>query len=53
MGIRMTGMGIVSTGTYFPDTYVTAAEIARQSGLPVIETSTCICWRRTRTFLPK
>ena len=27
-------MGIVSTGTYFPDTYVTAEEIARQSGLP-------------------
>jgi len=27
-------MGIVSTGTYFPDTYVTAAEIAEQSGLP-------------------
>jgi 3-oxoacyl-[acyl-carrier-protein] synthase-3 len=27
-------MGIVSTGTYFPDTYVTAKEIARQSGLP-------------------
>ena len=30
----MTSMGIVSTGTYFPDTYVTAEEIARQSGLP-------------------
>lgn len=27
-------MGIVSTGTYFPDTYVTSAEIAEQSGLP-------------------
>ncbi len=30
----MTSMGIVSTGTYFPDTYVTAEEIAGQSGLP-------------------
>ncbi len=30
----MTGMGIVSTGTYFPETYVTAEEIAQQSGLP-------------------
>lgn len=30
----MTLMGIVSTGTWFPETYVTAAEIARQSGLP-------------------
>jgi 3-oxoacyl-[acyl-carrier-protein] synthase-3 len=30
----MTSMGIVSTGTWFPDTYVTAAEIAEQSGLP-------------------
>ena len=30
----MTSMGIVSTGTFFPDTYVTAEEIARQSGLP-------------------
>jgi len=30
----MTHMGIVSTGTYFPDTYVTAKEIAEQSGLP-------------------
>jgi 3-oxoacyl-[acyl-carrier-protein] synthase-3 len=30
----MTTMGIVSTGTYFPDTFVTAAEIAEQSGLP-------------------
>jgi len=30
----MTNMGIVSTGTYFPDTYVTAGEIARQSGMP-------------------
>jgi len=27
-------MGIVSTGTYFPDTYVTAEEIAKQSGMP-------------------
>jgi len=32
-GIRMTDMGIVSTGTYFPDTYITSEEIARQSGL--------------------
>ena len=30
----MTDMGIVSTGTWFPDTYITAGEIARQSGLP-------------------
>ncbi len=30
----MTTMGIVSTGTFFPDTYVTAAEIAEQSGMP-------------------
>jgi len=30
----MTTMGIVSTGTYFPDTYVTAQQIAEQSGLP-------------------
>jgi 3-oxoacyl-[acyl-carrier-protein] synthase-3 len=30
----MTSMGIVSTGTWFPETYVTAAEIAEQSGLP-------------------
>ena len=30
----MTTMGIVSTGTYFPDTYVTAKEIADESGLP-------------------
>ena len=30
----MTSMGIVSTGTFFPDTYVTAEEIAEQSGLP-------------------
>jgi len=30
----MTTMGIVSTGTYFPDTYVTAKEIAKQSGMP-------------------
>ena len=27
-------MGIVSTGTYFPDTYITAEEIAKQSGMP-------------------
>jgi 3-oxoacyl-[acyl-carrier-protein] synthase-3 len=27
-------MGIVSTGTWFPDTYITAKEIAEQSGLP-------------------
>jgi len=31
----MTTMGIVSTGTYFPDTYITAEEIAEKSGLPV------------------
>jgi 3-oxoacyl-[acyl-carrier-protein] synthase-3 len=30
----MTAMGIVSTGTWFPETYVTAAEISAQSGLP-------------------
>lgn len=30
----MTTMGIVSTGTYFPDTYITAQEIAECSGLP-------------------
>ncbi len=30
----MTTMGIVSTGTYFPETYITAAEIAEQSGMP-------------------
>ena len=30
----MTSMGIVSTGTFFPDTYVTAADIAEQSGIP-------------------
>jgi len=30
----MAGMGIVSTGTFFPDTYITAKEIAEQSGLP-------------------
>jgi 3-oxoacyl-[acyl-carrier-protein] synthase-3 len=30
----MTEMGIVSTGTWFPETFVTAAEIAEQSGLP-------------------
>lgn len=28
-------MGIVSTGTYFPHTYVTAEQIAEQSGIPV------------------
>jgi 3-oxoacyl-[acyl-carrier-protein] synthase-3 len=27
-------MGIVSTGTWFPETYITAEEIAGQSGLP-------------------
>ena len=30
----MTSMGIVATGTYFPDTCITAGEIAAQSGLP-------------------
>ena len=30
----MTAMGIVSTGTWFPETYITAAEIAEQSGMP-------------------
>ena len=30
----MTSMGIVSTGTYFPATYITAEEIAEQSGMP-------------------
>ena len=30
----MTDMGIVSTGTWFPETFITAAEIARQSGMP-------------------
>jgi 3-oxoacyl-[acyl-carrier-protein] synthase-3 len=30
----MAGMGIVSTGTWFPDTYITAKEIAEQCGLP-------------------
>ena len=30
----MTTMGIVSTGAFFPDTYVTAEEIAEQSGMP-------------------
>lgn len=30
----MTSMGIVSTGTYFPETYMTAAEISAQSGIP-------------------
>src|SRR5210317_406732 len=30
----MITMGIVSTGTYFPETYVTAKDIAERSGLP-------------------
>jgi 3-oxoacyl-[acyl-carrier-protein] synthase-3 len=30
----MTTMGIVSTGTWFPERYLTAADIASQSGLP-------------------
>ena len=30
----MTTMGIVSTGTWFPERYLTAADIAGQSGLP-------------------
>ncbi len=30
----MISMGIVSTGTFFPDTYVTAKEIAEISGMP-------------------
>jgi 3-oxoacyl-[acyl-carrier-protein] synthase-3 len=30
----MIAMGIVSTGTWFPETYITAAEIAGLSGLP-------------------
>ena len=30
----MTTMGIVSTGTWFPDSYLTAADIAEQSGIP-------------------
>ena len=30
----MTTMGIVSTGTFFPDTHITAEEIAARSGLP-------------------
>jgi 3-oxoacyl-[acyl-carrier-protein] synthase-3 len=30
----MTTMGIVSTGTWFPERYLTAADIAAQSGLP-------------------
>lgn len=30
----MIEMGIVSTGTWFPDTYVTAKEIAEKSGMP-------------------
>ena len=33
-GASMTEMGIVSTGTWFPETYITAAEIAEQSGMP-------------------
>lgn len=31
----MTTMGIVSTGVFLPETYITAEEIAEQSGLPV------------------
>ena len=34
MSSEKTTMGIVSTGTYFPDTYITAEEIAEQSGMP-------------------
>jgi 3-oxoacyl-[acyl-carrier-protein] synthase III len=30
----LTDMGIVSTATFFPETYVTAEEIAHESGLP-------------------
>jgi 3-oxoacyl-[acyl-carrier-protein] synthase-3 len=30
----MTNMGIVSTGTWFPETFITAGEIAEKSGLP-------------------
>lgn len=30
----MASMGIVSTGTFFPDSYITAQEISAQSGLP-------------------
>ena len=30
----MTTMGIVATGTWFPESYLTAADIAGQSGLP-------------------
>jgi 3-oxoacyl-[acyl-carrier-protein] synthase-3 len=30
----MTTMGIVSTGTWFPETFITADEIAEKSGLP-------------------
>ena len=30
----MIDMGIVATGTWFPETYMTAADIAAQSGLP-------------------
>jgi 3-oxoacyl-[acyl-carrier-protein] synthase-3 len=34
MAANEVSMGIVSTGTFFPDTYITAEEISRQSGLP-------------------
>ena len=34
MSSEKTAMGIVSTGTWFPDTYITAEEIAEQSGMP-------------------
>ena len=30
----MTKMGIVSTGTWFPETFITAGEIAEKSGMP-------------------
>ena len=30
----MTAMGIVSTGTWFPETFITAEDIAAESGLP-------------------
>lgn len=30
----MTTMGIVSTGTWFPDTFITSKEISEQSGIP-------------------
>ena len=30
----MSSMGIVSTGTYFPKTFITAKEIAEESGMP-------------------